>query len=180
MSEETVAQNAEEVDLGYVREVLDHYADARGAVIVILQKVQVHYGYLPRVALDLISRTIRMPLAHLVGVASFYAQFRMTPRGKYMMKICCGTACHVKGSVKVVEKALETLEIADGETTRDKLFTMERVACIGACSLAPLITVNDEAMAHMDADKLGELIDDLREQNKLEETPYPPSVPMEH
>lgn len=156
-----------EVDIAYVREVLDKYQDARGAVIPILQKVQTHYGYLPRAALEMISHTLRMPLAHLVGVASFYAQFRMTPRGKYMMKICCGTACHVKGSAKLVEKTAELLDVNHGQTTRDKLFTMERVACIGACSLAPVITVNDEAVGYLDMEGIEDIIHKLRDENAI-------------
>ncbi|MBI4665040.1 MAG: NAD(P)H-dependent oxidoreductase subunit E [Nitrospinae bacterium] len=153
----------EEEDLSYVDEVLAKYKNARGAIIPVLQKVQVHYGYLPRKAMLMICDATRMTLAQLAGVATFYAQFRLTPRGKYMLKICCGTACHVKGSLKLVEKALEKLDITPGETTVDKLFTVEKVACIGACSLAPVITVNNEAVGYLDADMFTGIMNDLKD-----------------
>jgi NADH-quinone oxidoreductase subunit E len=173
MSEQTSTEQApvidDDLDLNFVQEVLDQSMDLRGGAVPILQKVQVHYGYLPKEALNMVSRQLRIPLAHLVGVASFYAQFRMTPRGKYMMKICCGTACHVKGAVKIVDRALENLEIEAGETTPDKLITIERVACIGACSLAPVITVNDVATGYISADMLEDIIVDLKAENSKEQ-----------
>ncbi len=162
MSEEAAVLEGieEDEDLGYVHEALAQYKGARGSTMPILQKVQTHYGYLPRGALLIISKSLRIPLAHLLGVTSFYAQFRLTPRGKYMMKICCGTACHVKGSASLVDLVEEKLEIGHSETTKDKLFTMERVACIGACSLAPVITINDRAIGYIDKKMLDGVIDE--------------------
>lgn len=147
------------IDLSYVREVLSKYKHVRGGIIPIMQKVQVHFGYLPKEAIQLIGKTLRVSEAQLVGVATFYAQFRLTPRGKYMFKICCGTACHVKGAQKLIEIAKEKMQCLIGETSPDKMFTPERVACIGACSLAPLIDVNGEAVGHLTPDSFTELID---------------------
>ncbi|HJM82079.1 MAG TPA: NAD(P)H-dependent oxidoreductase subunit E [Nitrospinota bacterium] len=151
-----------QINIDHVNEILDSNKDFRGGAIPVLQKIQIKYGYLPKESLYLVSKRLRIPLAHLVGVASFYAQFRMSPRGKYMIKICCGTACHVKGSIKLVDRALENLEIEAGETSTDNLFTVERVACIGACSLAPAITLNDVAAGHLNADQLEKIIADLK------------------
>ncbi|MBF0170639.1 MAG: NAD(P)H-dependent oxidoreductase subunit E [Nitrospinae bacterium] len=152
---------ADDIDLDFVREVLKKYSTVRGGIIPIMQKVQVHFGYLPKEAIRLIAKTLRVSEAQLVGVATFYAQFRLTPRGKYMFKICCGTACHVKGAQKLIEIAKEKMGVKIGETSPDKLFTPERVACIGACSLAPLITVNDEAIGYLTNDSFTEIIDNL-------------------
>lgn len=158
----------EDIDVDFVHGVLKQYKNARGAIIPVLQKIQVKFGYLPKDAMEIVSREMRIPMAHLVGVASFYAQFRMTPRGKYMMKVCCGTACHVKGAQKLVEKVTEKLNIHHGETTTDKMFTMERVACIGACSLAPVITVNDEAEGYLSVNQLEKIIENLSEAEENE------------
>ncbi len=168
MSETTTATTdvEEKHDLTVVRDVVAKYRGARGSIIPVLQTVQTHFGYLPMEAVELISKSMRLPMAQLLGVASFYAQFRLTPRGKYMVKICCGTACHVKGAQRMVERALETLDVEAGETTADKVFTIERVACIGACSLAPVITVNDDATGYLDVDKFAGIIDDLKKSEK--------------
>ena len=172
MSQATVDTTADqEIDLEFVQGVLDAYkGESRGVIIPILQKVQVHFGYLPIPAVELVSKTLRISMAQLIGVSSFYAQFRMTPRGKYMVKICCGTACHVKGAQRLVEKSIDILDINPGDTSDDMLFTTERVACIGACSLAPVITVNDEAAGYLDVDKFSALLDDLKEKGDDEAT----------
>ncbi len=152
--------DADNIDLSHVKEILSKYKNVRGGIIPIMQKVQVHFGYLPKEAVQLIGKTLRVSEAQLVGVATFYAQFRLTPRGKYMFKICCGTACHVKGAQKLIEIAKEKMQCQVGETSPDKIFTPERVACIGACSLAPLIDINGEAVGHLTADSFTELIDE--------------------
>lgn len=151
-AEDTVAPEsleAESVDLDYMRSVLDGYRGSRGAMIPVLQAAQTKYGYLPREVIELVSEQMRVSVAHVVGVASFYAQFRLSPRGKYLIRICCGTACHVRGSQQLVEAAEKQMKTPIGQTSEDKLFTAERVACIGACSLAPVITVNAEAIGNI-------------------------------
>lgn len=118
--------------------------DDKSALIPLLQDVQAAYNYLPELALRDIAEFLGIPLSRVFGVATFYNQFRLTPIGKNVIRVCRGTACHVKNSSNLLF-ALETaLGIKAGETTRDKNFTLETVACIGACSIAPVITINDE------------------------------------
>lgn len=113
-------------------------------LIALLQDVQEVYGYLPEGALQEVADFIGMPLSRVYGVATFYNQFRLTPLGENVIRVCRGTACHVNNSANILF-ALETaLNIKAGQTTRDKKFTLETVACIGACSIAPVITVNDD------------------------------------
>lgn len=116
----------------------------KSALIPLLQDVQAAYNYLPELALRDIAEFVGIPLSRVFGVATFYNQFRLTPIGKNVIRVCRGTACHVKNSSNLLF-ALETaLGIKAGETTRDKNFTLETVACIGACSIAPVITINEE------------------------------------
>ena len=125
--------------------IFDSYKSRdKSSLIPLLQDVQDFYGYLPENVLKQISEFIDMPLSPIYGVATFYNQFRLTPLGENVIKVCCGTACHVKNSSNILY-ALETeLKVKAGETTKDKKFTLEVVNCIGACSIAPVITVDKE------------------------------------
>ena len=125
--------------------IFEHYTrNDKSAIIPLLQDVQHVYGYLPEDVLMEVSDFIGIPLSRIYGVATFYNQFRLTPLGENVIRVCRGTACHVKGSANLLF-ALETeLKCKAGETTRDKKFTLEIVSCIGACSIAPVITVNED------------------------------------
>jgi NADH-quinone oxidoreductase subunit E len=126
-------------------EIFKHYIEKdKSSLIPLLQDVQTIYGYLPEPALQEIAEFVGMPLSRVYGVATFYNQFRLIPLGENVIRVCRGTACHVKNSSNILY-ALETaLKIKAGETTRDKKFTIEVVNCIGACSIAPVITVNND------------------------------------
>lgn len=113
-------------------------------LIALLQDVQEVYGYLPEGALQEVADFIGMPLSRVYGVATFYNQFRLTPLGENVIRVCRGTACHVNNSANILFSLETALNIKAGQTTRDKKFTLETVACIGACSIAPVITVNDD------------------------------------
>jgi NADH:ubiquinone oxidoreductase subunit E len=113
-------------------------------LIAILQDVQALYDYLPEVALQDVAEYVGIPLSRVYGVATFYNQFRLIPLGENVIRVCRGTACHVSNSANILFNLETTLNIKAGQTTRDKKFTLETVACIGACSIAPVITVNDE------------------------------------
>lgn len=113
-------------------------------LIALLQDVQGVYGYLPEGALQEVAEFVGMPLSRIYGVATFYNQFRLTPLGENVIRVCRGTACHVNNSANILFALETTLNIKAGQTTRDKKFTLETVACIGACSIAPVITVNDD------------------------------------
>jgi NADH-quinone oxidoreductase subunit E len=133
----------ETVDLARLAPILAEYRGQRGAVIPILQRAQDLYGYLPRAALRRIAKETRVPLQQLYGVATFYAQFRLTQRGKHLLRVCDGTACHVRGAPKNVAAIEKTLGVEPGETTKDFQFTFEIVYCLGSCGLAPVALVDE-------------------------------------
>lgn len=116
-------------------------------LIPLLQHTQDSYGYLPKPALELISRRTRVPMSRVFGVASFYGQFSFIPKGKFTIKVCVGTACHVRGAEKVKARIGELLSVKDGETTADYRFTMESVACLGTCALGPIVVIGSSKKA---------------------------------
>ncbi|MCB0749598.1 MAG: NADH-quinone oxidoreductase subunit NuoE [Ignavibacteriae bacterium] len=148
-------------------EILELYPkNDRSSLIPLLQDVQQKYGYLPQKVLAEVSAHINMPFASVYGVATFYNQFRLKPLGKYIIRVCRGTACHVKNSANILI-ALETeLGICAGNTTKDKLFTLETVACIGACSIAPVINVNDEYFGRLTVNEIPKIIKKYRNMEK--------------
>ncbi len=125
----------------------NHPRAGRDALIPILQEVQQEQGYLSRESVTLISRHLKLPASKIYGVATFYNQFRFQPQGKYHFMVCRGTACHVKGSSRVLETVQKQLKLKPGQTTRDRLFSLEVVACMGACGLAPVVNLNGEFYA---------------------------------
>ena len=125
-------------------EIIEKYRHENGPLIPILQGAQEVYGYLPAHVIKHISKATRIPLARIYGVVTFYAQFRLTPVGRNLINVCLGTACHVRGGAKVLETIEKEIKIKDGATTEDGRFTLEVVACIGACGLAPVISINNE------------------------------------
>lgn len=125
-------------------EILSEYKDnPKGALIPVLQKAQGVYGYLPKPVLETIAKELKLTTAEVFGVVTFYAQFHLNPRGKHIIRVCQGTACHVRGGAKILEAVADHLKIKPGETTRDLEFTLETVACLGACGLAPVMMVDD-------------------------------------
>lgn len=146
-----------------VDKVLERYSFAkRDKLIPILQDVQEADGYISKPAALRVARHLGIPASKVYGVATFYNQFRFKPKGKYHIMICRGTACHVKGSAGVLKMCEEVLGIKAGDTTRDGLFSIEVVACIGACGLAPVISINGEFHAKVNADKMRKLVDEFR------------------
>lgn len=160
MNPDTAISDVEaRIDLDAVDEIVKPYYGKKEMVIPILQKVQEHYGYLPRPAMERVSYMMRIPLSRLYGVATFYAQFKLKPRGRNIIRVCKGTACHIQGSPKIAARIEEILGIETGETTDDLRFTLEEVACIGACALAPVITINNEPYGRLTADKVQNILD---------------------
>ena len=146
-----------------VDEILkSHPGSQRDHLIPVLQEVQEKLGYLSEDAVVRIGRHMRIPASKIYGVATFYNQFRFQPKGKFHIMLCRGTACHVKGSAKTLEALTKALRIEPGQTTRDGLFSVEVVACLGACALAPAITLNGEFFPRLSQAKLGKLLDDCR------------------
>ncbi len=150
------------IDLTVLNQLIEEYKDNKGALIPLLQKAQEHYGYLPELVMSEVAKALNMSSADVYGVATFYKQFRFNPMGKYVIKVCHGTACHVAG-VNILDTMFDqVLKIKAGETTEDGLFTILSVACLGCCSLAPVIMINDETYGHLNTDKLVKIIDSYR------------------
>ena len=125
-------------------ELLDHYRDYEGGLIPVLQEAQNIFGYLPADVLERISQELAIPFSEVFGVVTFYSQFHLKPRGRNIIRVCLGTACHVLGGSKIMDALKDALGVNNGETTEDLRFTLESVACIGACGLAPCIMINDD------------------------------------
>jgi NADH-quinone oxidoreductase subunit E len=132
----------ESIDLSKVDEILSKYEKREASLIPVLQEVQGLFGYLPEQALVRIGENIRIALSRIYGVATFYAQFYLSPRGLHTVRVCRGTACHVRGGKNVLKAVQHALGIGEGETTPDSKFTFETVACLGACALAPVLLVD--------------------------------------
>jgi len=149
------------LDLAPIESILDAFKQEKGAVIPILQQVQEIYGYLPKEALAAISKKAGIPITRLYGVATFYAQFRLTRRGRHLVKVCDGTACHVRGATKIVAGLEEALNVSPGGSDPDYKYSLEIVYCLGSCGLAPIAVVDDKVYGKTDADSLVEQIKQL-------------------
>ena len=150
------------VDLGLLDSVLDKYRHVKGNMIPILQHTQEIYGYLPKEAFAYISVETGLQLSDMYGVATFYAQFRLNPVGKHIIKVCHGTACHVQNANKITDALQESLNVKDGETTEDRLFTLESVACLGCCSLAPVMMVAGETYGKLSGSEASKIIKEIK------------------
>ncbi len=137
---------------------IDEYRHQPGLLIPVLQKAQDICGYLPKEAMDYVARSLRIPPVRVYGVATFYAQFSFKPRGKHMILSCQGTACHVRGGDKILEDMKKELSVEEGDTTEDGRFTLEKVYCIGCCSLAPAIIIDSTAYGKLTDEKVKEIL----------------------
>ncbi|MGW8320737.1 MAG: NADH-quinone oxidoreductase subunit NuoE [Thermodesulfobacteriota bacterium] len=141
------------------------YRESGGSVVSLLQDIQTEFGYIPQDAVHWMSGRTGIPASRFYGVATFYAQFYLEPRGKNIVTACCGTACHVKGAERVLTRLREELALEPGqETTRDGQFTLEKVACVGACSIAPVVIVNHKVFGKMGPDKVPKILGEYGEQ----------------
>jgi len=141
---------------------LEDYGGTEGSLIAVLQKAQEIYGYLPREAIEHIAGALKLKTAKVYGVATFYAQFRFEPVGRYLIMLCMGTACHVNGAKTIEEAVFDELGISNGETTQDGLFTLSNVACLGCCSLSPVMMINGETFGTLTRDKVKTVLDGIR------------------
>ncbi len=161
-----------EQDFTLLAPTLEKYATVPGSLITILQHAQDIYGYLSQEAIMYISAKTGIRPARIYGVATFYAQFRLTPVGKYLIMMCKGTACHVNGADRVEEAVSEHLGIKDGETTEDGIFTLNNVACLGCCSLAPVMMVKsvdgEETYGNLTKDSVVKILDEIRARENKE------------
>lgn len=154
----------ETLDLAPVQEIIDEFKGQRGVLIPVLQRVQEVYGYLPAEALEAIAKGLGVPLSQVYGVVTFYSQFYLTRRGKHVIRMCDGTACHVRGAGKVIDALEKELGIGPGETTPDYQFTFEVVYCLGSCGLSPVAVVDEQVVGRLVPERMVQIIRDLREQ----------------
>lgn len=153
-------------DLAPVSEVVARHSPFTEAdVIGALQDLQEAYGYLPRAVLDELARVTGVPVSHLWGVATFYAQFHLEPHGKHTVRLCRGTACHVRGAPKILRAVSRHLGIEDGETTGDMLFSLETVACLGTCFLSPAMLIDNQYFGRLTPDRAVRILDAFRDQD---------------
>lgn len=159
----------EENNVDYNKEIknfkfdLIHKRKQHGALIPLLQSAQDSYGYIPEKAIHYIGEVVNIPASDIYGVITFYAQFRLKPLGKNVIRICEGTACHVNGAKNILKVLQNELGISVGETTEDGNFTLQSVACLGCCSLAPVIMINEETYGNLDNDKTKKVLKKYRE-----------------
>ncbi|MDA8169785.1 MAG: NADH-quinone oxidoreductase subunit NuoE [Nitrospiraceae bacterium] len=147
-----------------IGEVLSDEQKKRGVLIHALQQIQKEHNYLPEDKLKGLSKKLGIPLAEIYSTASFYKHFYFKPRGRNIVCVCTGTACHVRGAAKVLSKIEEEFGVKEGETTADMALTLETVGCVGCCGLAPVVTVNDEVVGEVSPRKIGEIIDKVRSE----------------
>ncbi len=151
-----------EASLDKLREVVDKYKNTKGTTIPILQDIQECLGYLPEEAVTWAADRLEIPRSKFFGVATFYSQFYLTPRGKNIVTVCSGTACHVKGSAKIHDRLVRDLNLAEGQnTTGDMLFTLEKVNCVGACSIAPVVIINHKVNGKASASRIAQQVKKL-------------------
>lgn len=152
-------------DIEKLEEMHRHYIESGGNAISILQDIQEEFGYLPVKMISWFSRKSGIPESRFFGILTFYTQFHLKPRGKNIVTACCGTVCHVKGAHRVLSRITKELKLKEGEeTTKDKLFTLEKVNCIGACSFAPVVVINKQINAKMTPDKIARRLKKYRDE----------------
>ena len=151
-----------EVEIDYMELdniIEEEFSNDQENLIMIIQAIQRRYNYLPRLALTYLSTKIGVPLSQIYGVATFYSTFSLEPRGRNIISICLGTACHVRGGERVRERIEDALDIGDRETTEDQRYTLETVRCIGCCSLGPVIKINEDTHGHISSDQVDKILD---------------------
>ncbi|MBN3035110.1 MAG: NADH-quinone oxidoreductase subunit NuoE [Bacteroidales bacterium] len=155
------------IDLSLMDPLISKYKGRKGNLIPLLQGTQDLYGYIPREAFEKLAAETDLKLSEMYGVATFYSQFRLRPVGKHIIKVCHGTACHVQNANAISDALREALKIEDGETTEDGLFTLESVACLGCCSLAPAMMVDDEAFGKLTGNEAVRIVKNIKiKENK--------------
>jgi NADH-quinone oxidoreductase subunit E len=157
-----VEEPAPTVDLDLLKPLIEKFKTKKGNMIPLLQGTQNLYGFIPEAAFNLISEQTGLNISEMYGVATFYAQFRLKPVGKIIIKVCHGTACHVQNANMISDAIEEALQIKDGETTRDGLFTLESVACLGCCSLAPVMMIGDESYGKLTGKSAVQVIKEIK------------------
>ncbi len=166
MSEQISVTRSEDIMLQRVRRIAEGYRGKEGCLIQVLHAVQSTYGYLPIPVQKIVSEVLEIPLATVSGVVTFYSFFSTEPHGKHNIRICLGTACYVRGGVKIVDRMEEILGCKVGHTTSDGMFTFEIARCIGACGLAPAIAIDDKVYANVNPDELPKILSEYYKEEE--------------
>jgi len=162
MSEAELLEKVQEEEIDYMELdniIEEEFSKDQENLIMIIQAIQRRYNYLPKPTLTYLATKIGVPLSQIYGVATFYSTFSLEPRGRNIVSICLGTACHVRGGERVRNRIEGSLNICNGETTEDQRFTLETVRCIGCCSLGPVIKINEDMHGHISSDQVGRILD---------------------
>ena len=152
-----------------ITEICARYKDERTPLMMILSDIQNEYGYIPLEVQELVSKETGISVAEIYGVVTFYSFFSLTPKGKYIVGCCLGTACYVKGAQNVIDKFSEILKIQPGETTKDGLFTLDALRCIGACGIAPAVSISGKVYPKMSVDQVPKVIEELKKEYQEKE-----------
>jgi len=154
----------QEAAVAQITEICDRHANDKTPLMMILSDIQNEYGYIPLEVQELVSKKTGISVAEIYGVVTFYSFFSLTPKGKYVVGCCLGTACYVKGAQNVIDKFQELLGIKPGETTEDGLFTLDALRCIGACGIAPAVSINGKVYPKVKVDQVPLIIKELKEE----------------
>ena len=164
--EDITREDREELSLAVIDAIAHKHNVEPGAIIPVLQEIQDAYGYVPPVAIQRIAENTGVSASELFGIVTFYAQFRLEPVGKNLIKVCHGTACHLSGAERISDVIEQVVGAKEGETSQDGLFTVERVACLGCCSLAPCMMVNGKTYGRLTIETIGKLLNQMKETGK--------------
>ena len=162
LSKENEAIANADVNLDLLNPLIEKYKNKKGNIIPLLQGTQTMFGYIPKAAFEKIANETGLKISDMYGVATFYSQFRLNPVGKHVIKVCHGTACHVQNAGSITDSLKEALKVNDGGTTEDGLFTLESVACLGCCSLAPVMMIGDNTYGKLTSTQSVKVIKEIR------------------
>ncbi len=151
----------------FLKELFSNYTSDKDNMIQMLNEIQEHYGYVPLDVQEKLAKFLNIEMAEVYGVVTFYARFSLEPKGKYNVSVCMGTACYVKGAEKLLDRVVEKLGIAVGETSSDGVFSIEETRCVGACGLAPVFTVNGEVYGKGTVQKVDQIIEELKAKEQI-------------
>lgn len=165
---ELVTKNKQEMLINYLKDIIEKTENTKSVLMQVLHKTQDLFGYISRDSIDLISYYLEIPTSHIWGTATFYHYFSLKPRGKYVISVCMGTACYVKGAKAILDRIKEELGIGMNETTPDQLFTLEEKACLGCCGLAPVMMINGKVYGKLTPQQTNHILTELREKEKNE------------
>jgi NADH-quinone oxidoreductase subunit E len=146
------------------KEIIKKYNRDKSSLLAVLQDIQEQYNYLPKDALKTVNEEMEIPASRIYEVATFYNSFSLNPRGRYLIEVCAGTACHVQGAARLMDGLKRDLEIECGETTKDNMFSLEEVRCLGCCSLAPVVRIGGDIHPYLTQDKIPKILGNYRKQ----------------